>query len=169
MKTFGNQHWNGVPSEVRYSPAQCGILTIFGAWFLIILSFIGGGFAGYSAATWSTKEQESAGVAKSAAAAIVYNRGVLNSIEKGDTTHAMRQLRSYLTVQTMLLDRSLRELPPNPKYTNLFKIFEQSKDEFGPIYSPHDVLRMFENAKNQTNRQFITTPRAILGEFRPSG
>ena len=98
---------------------------------LIMIALIGGGFVGYSAARWSTKEQESSGVAKSAAAAIAYNRGVLNSIEKGDTTNAIRQLRSHLVTQTMLLGLSLRELPPNPKYTNLFKIFEQSKDEFG--------------------------------------
>ena len=101
---------------------------------LIMISLIAGGFVGYSAAKWSTKEQESSGVAKSAAAAIVYNRGVLNSIEKGDTTHAIRQLRSHLITQTGLLGLSLRELPPNPKYTNLFKIFEQSRGEFGSLF-----------------------------------
>src|SRR5688572_11532627 len=103
--------------------------------FLIIISFIGAGIVGYATAKWSTKEQESSGVAKSAAAAIVYNRGVLNSIEKGDTNHAIRQLRSHLVTQTTLLGLSLQGLPPNPKYTNLFKIFEQAKDEFGyPVH-----------------------------------
>lgn len=109
----------------------------------MIISFIGGGIVAYSAATWSTKQRESADAAKSAAAAIVYNRGVLQLIEEGDTTNAIRQLRSHLTVP-MLLDLSLRELAPTPKHTNLFKVFEQAKVEFGSAPSPTNILQMFE-------------------------
>jgi hypothetical protein len=123
---------------------------------LIGIGFVIGGCVGYSAATWSRKETETVSVAKSSAASIVYNRGVLDAIEKGDTTNAdttnaVRKLRSKLIAETMMLETCLRELPPTPKYTNLFKIFERSKDKFGSLPSPNDYFRISEVLGNETN------------------
>lgn len=59
------------------------------------IAFVSGGFVGYMAATWSKKENESADVARSSAAAIVHNGNVLRSIENGKTEHAV-MLHNYV-------------------------------------------------------------------------
>ena len=79
-------------------------------------------------ATWSKKENESADVARSSAAAIVHNGTLLRSIENGKTEHAVMLLKSTLTVQAMLLEGSLNELPASRRHTNLVRILEGTKN-----------------------------------------
>jgi len=92
-----------------------------------LICFSSGILLGYYAKQRSIKNDELADGALSSCAIISRNIATLRCFYDGNSTQAIMLLRSSTTINTMLLEGFLSEMPPNRRNSNCVRWLDQSK------------------------------------------
>ena len=92
-----------------------------------LVCLIVGAVAGFFAARRSNANTLLHYQALSCAGTIARDRAILQALNSGNTTGAVQNLRSHLTIKTMMLGQFLDELPPPLHDTNLVGVLDHAR------------------------------------------
>ena len=92
-----------------------------------LVCLIVGAVAGFFAARRSNENTRLHDGALSCAGSITRDSATLQLLNSGNTTGAVQNLRSHMSIETMLLGKFLDELPPPQRDTNLVGVLDRAR------------------------------------------